>query len=318
MLEKGTMKTILSLSVAVLSVLPFSASAEPVLARVLEASGSIQATHAGGPLQAGATLPVGASITTGPASKITFNAFPGSVVSCTAQTQATVVSMEVSRAAGVVHREATFKLDAGLLFFAVDKVNWENTQFQVLTPGGTVLAKKPELPKTATAGIVEVKDGQIRVAAQAGRMECTGPNGATFAVPGGAVLSSTGQGFQVVDLTSGQTTVYDGSGTITATRTAANGELTSAAEAFSKGAEVTETLIAGGVIGQELSAAVRETLITVNQRLAELGMEPAGTAQVGALPGAAASQPLPTSSGFPSGSVANPANSAGPVNSPEL
>lgn len=321
-LRIDAMKNILPVSLALLGALTLDATAEPVLARILETSGSIHATHAGGAVQVGATLPAGASVTTGPASTITFNAFPGSMVSLDAKTRATVVSMEVSRAANMVSREATFKLDAGLLFFAVEKVNWDATRFAVLTPDGKVTAERPESPKTATAGIVEVKDGKFRVVALAGRLAFAGPQGTNITLAHGSVASrSGGEGFQVVDLTTGQTTVYNSSGVVAETRVATTDEVASASEAFSDGTVVMEALIAKGAISQELASAARETLISVNQKLAEIGAKTIGDDRVGALPkgsdhALSALSSRATVEGFSRESAANPANVSGGVRSP--
>ncbi len=311
------MKIACTLILALLGLIPSTISAEPVLARVVEVVGSVQGA---GAIKPGATLPATAALTVGPASRVTFHGFPGSVVSFGVDTQAAInrISIDHDKGGGsAMVRAASFKLDEGILFFSIDKVNWDTTTFEVNIPTGRVSAKRPVAPKTASVGVVEVRKGKLHVSALAGAAVFTAANGKSIAIDSGSVLIGTGGGFELVNLISGQIATYDGSASPTGTRQATNAELTAASQIFSTSAGFSESLVVSGAVSGTISSAITDSLIAVNQKLAELGLEPVNTTAVGSLPGNGTSAALPALGGAPGAGGANPANTAGGVRSPE-
>ena len=271
--------------VALLACLRPAVFAEPVLARVVERSGSVEG--AGGAVKPGATLPLNAALATQSGSRITFHGFPGSVISLGADTQAAINHIRIDRNGSVpaLVRNASLKLDEGILFFAIDKVNWDTTTFEVVTPTGRVAARRPKAPATASVGVVEVRKGKLRVCATAGSLAFKLPNGRSIALNSGSVLIGAGGSLEVVDVSSGEIVSYDGSGSPLGTRRASDGELAAAKETFSSSSSYASLLTASGAIG--------------------------------ASPGNATLQALPALPGAPNAGAANPANVAGGVRSPE-
>jgi len=312
------MKNLRLLSLALLAFPCSHAFSEPVLARVLEISGSVSgAAHNGGALEKGANLGAGSANTTGPASQISLTPFPGAIVTYAAESQASIQQIDLDRAAGEVTRAATFRLEKGTLFFAIDKVNWKTTTFEVLVPDGKVAAKAPKPPKTATAGVVVVRKGRHYIAAEAGNLTFTGPNGAAIPLKGGTVLSSNGEGYAVVDLTSGRVASYDFRGGVLGLHMATAAELQASTEIYASATDMTEALIASGSVSANIAEDISQTLVMVNEKLVALGADPVNSVPVAGLSGGTAAGSLPALSGAPGASGANPANVSGQVNSSE-
>ena len=279
------MKLVCSTVFVLLVCLRAVAFAEPVLARVVEATGTVHGS--GGLVKAGATLPASAALTTQAASRITFHGFPGSVISLGGETQAAISHIRIARngSGPAIVRDASLKLDEGILSFAIDKVNWDTTTFEVITPTGRVAAKPPKSPATASVGVVEVRKGKLRLCATAGSLGFRLPSGRSIALNSGSVLTGADGSFEVVDVSSGEIASYGSSGLPLGTRRATDGELAAAKEAFS-------------------SSSSSAAMLT-------------GSAAPGGLPGNATSQALPALPGAPNATGANPANVAGGVRSPE-
>jgi hypothetical protein len=311
------MKIICTVPLALLLLSSVSAFAAPILARVIESKGSVSGGNGGAALEAGASHPAGTTLTTGSASRISMISFPGSVVTYAADTEVTIQHLDVERTSNATTRTAKFRLQEGTLFFAIDKVNWDTTTFEVLVPTGKASAKRPEPPKTATAGVATVRKGKLHVVAQAGRLDYTLPSGQSIAGHVGSVLTGDAGNLQVVNLSTGQVALYDSAGVATGSRAATPSELKAASEVFASAVELTETLIAAGTISSSIATAISETVAAVNQGLVSLGAEPLLTAQVGSLPSSSSSASLPAFSGSLGAGAANPANTSGGVRSPE-
>jgi hypothetical protein len=314
-----------------------SALAGPIMASVVHKTGTVTATAPGAGAvtsQAGHALPEKSSLKTEPGSEIALNPFPGASVLITEKSETTLEQMEFVRdGEHVSKRAATLRLDAGRLFYSIEKFKPEVTKFQVTTPGRVVAVRANVIKPGGVdlAGMVEIVGKSLVVTVLSGSAavsrqgsgsittEVSGQSSSSVTVNGGSVFSDAPEGARLVNLTSGQVTLFDALGNALETRAATASELLAGRSDFQTAVTVAEQAIATVSLGGDITAAITQTLVKVNSNLALNGLEAMTTVAVGA---SETSSTSASRSGYPSlgmdgGQTANPANTSGVVRSGE-
>ena len=324
-LEISAMKTpvLTGLLVSLISI--SSALAGPVMAPVVHKTGTVTASapaDGAATPQVGHALPMKTSLKIGAASEIAFDPFPGSTVLVTEKSEASIEQMEFDRDGERVRkRAATLRLDAGRLFYSVEKFKPDVTQFKVITPDRVVAARaKVTKPGGADlAGMVEIAGNSLRVTVLTGSAEVSSADGKSVVVDEGSLLTAAPAGARLVNLVTGKETIFDVLGNVTETRTASADELLAGRAGFQTALGVAEQAIATASLSGGMIAAISQTLVQLNRALAADGLDALTTVAVGSTTTAAKSgqAPLYAPFGMDGAQTVNPANISGVVRSGE-
>jgi hypothetical protein len=302
-----------------------SALAGPIMAPVVHKTGTVTATAPGGGVvtsQVGHALPEKSSLKTDPGSEIAFDPFPGAAVLVTEKSETTIERMEFARdGERVSKRAATLRLDAGRLFYSIEKFKPEITKFEVTTPGRVVAVRAKVMKPGGVdlAGMVEIVGKSLIVTVLSGSAEVSGQGAGSITVNAGSVFTDASAGARLVNLVSGNVILFDASGNVLETRAATASELLAGRSDFQTAMAVAEQAIATASLGGDVTAAITQTLVKVNSELALNGLEALTTTAVGTsgTSSRSAGGSVYPSLGMDGGQTANPANISGVVRSGE-
>ena len=308
-----------SLSFAVLSF--SSALASPLTAPVVHKIGPVNASCSGGvvPAEVGRGLPEKSGLKIGPAAEVAFDPFPGSSVLVTEKSDASIQRIEFERQGEHVRkRAATLGLDAGRLFYSIEKFKPAVTQFQVITPGRivSVRAKVTKPNGVDSAGMVEIVDKSLLVTVLSGSAEVSGQGG-TITVGEGCVLTAGPAGAGLLNLIDGQVTMFDASGGVVETRAANPQEILAGRSNFQVALSVAEQAIATASLGADVTAAIGSTVAQINRDLTANGLAALTLTAAGAAAPQTAGFEVYSGLGMPAAQTVNPANITGVVRSGE-
>lgn len=295
------------------------------MAPVVHKAGTVTASAPGdGAInpQVGRAMPLKTSLKIAAGGEIAFAPFPGGTVLVTGNSEAAIEQMEFGRdGERVSKRAATLRLDAGRLFYTIEKFKPDATKFEVNTPD-RVVAVRAKVTKPGgvdLAGMVEIVGKSVLVSVLSGSAEVTSPDGKSISVDAGSILTDAPAGARLVNLTTGKETTFDALGNMVETRTASAAELRAARAGFQIALEVAEQAISAASLGSGMLAAISRTLTDVNSALAANGLDALTTTAVGSTTavgrGAQASGYTPL--GLNGAQIVNPANVSGVVRSGE-
>lgn len=160
-------------------------------ATVLKVTGNATVTIGGAtsPLQVGAKIPVGATITTAAASEVFIQAHTGTVATVKAGSSVSIDELSVTRSGGRVTEEKTaINLKSGNLVSALDPAKRSVNNYQVKTPKGVAAAR-------GTTFTVSYNGVNYTIVATSGSVQITSSLGTVVNVAGGqASVSSVNDG----------------------------------------------------------------------------------------------------------------------------
>lgn len=168
------------------------AQSQSTEATVLKVTGTATVQLPGGtsaPLQVGAKVPEGATITTGAASEVYLQAHTGTVATVKANSTVSIDALSVTREGGRVTRETTeINLKSGNLVSALDPAKRAVNNYQVRTPKGVAAAR-------GTTFSVSYNGVNYTIVATTGSVQITSSLGTTISISGGqASVSSVNDG----------------------------------------------------------------------------------------------------------------------------
>lgn len=291
------------------------------MAPVTHKVGTVTAVGAETP-KVGSALPMKTSLKISPASEIAFNPFPGGMVLVTERSETTIEKMEFERDGESVRtRAATLRLDAGRLFYSVEKFKPEITKLKVITPNRvmSVRAKVAKPGGVDLAGVVEIAGKSVLVTVLSGSAEVSGADAKSIVVDEGSVLTASSGGARLVNLLAGTTTMFDAAGNIAETRTASAAELLAGRADFQVALGITQQAMAAASLSGEMIAAISQTLSQLNRALAadSLGALTLASSGSNATAGGSLPASLYSPLGLNGAQTANPANISGVVRSGE-
>ena len=293
----------------------------PVVHKVGVVTASAPADGAVTP-QVGRALPTKTALKIGPASEIAFDPFPGSTVLVTEKSETTIEQMEFERDSERVRkRAATLRLDAGRLFYTVEKFKPDVTKLAFTTPNRVVAvqAKVTKPNGVGLAGMVEVVGQSVLVTVLSGSAEVSSPDGKSIVVDEGSVLTAAPTGTRLVNLVTGRTTMFDTLGNVVETRTTSAAELLAGRADFQIAFGIAEQAIATASLDGETIAAMSQMLVQLNHALAAdgLGALTMDAADSTTTAGKSVQAPIYSPTGMDGAQTVNPANISGVVRSGE-